>query len=170
MSGEFELPKEIETKIKGSPKPKESRPSSNASENIDGQNSEQKQPKYSEDELSRIFDEIIFSDSYSEEVVIKGKLRVNFRTRTAGEIAEITKKLDATSANLVATLAEARSLMNLHYALTSYQGKDLSSLKQEDREKFINNLSGPVIGALINALAKFDYKVFEACRDGEENF
>jgi len=129
-----------------------------------------KAPEYDETELLAIFDEIIFSGEYVESSKIKGKLNVSFRTRTAEEISKITSKLDSTPANFISTINERRSLLNLHFALTNYQGKDVSQAKPEDREKFINSLPAPVVGALLVALDKFDRKVFKACEVGEENF
>lgn len=127
-------------------------------------------PKYDAEELISIFDEILFNNTYSEKVTIRNKLHVAFRTRTAEEVEAITRALDATSANLIATIEEKRSIMNLYYALTSYQGKDLGLLKQEDRERFVNKLPAPVVGALVIALSKFDEKVYLACKEGELNF
>lgn len=128
-------------------------------------------PKYSQDELFQIFDEMIFSGTYTETVSIRGgKLKVGFRARSAEEIANITMKLDTSSANLVSTINEKRSLLNLHYALVSYQGKDFSTTKVEDKAAFINKLPGAVVGALMHSLAKFDDKVYAACRESEENF
>lgn len=126
--------------------------------------------KYDKEELLRIFDEIIFSGEYSEDVTIKGRLKVRFRTRTAEEIEEITRLVDAMQANWQSTVNERRSLLNLQYALTFFQGTDLRSMKTEDRAKYIRKLPGPVIGALLVALGKFDEKVFVACGEGEENF
>lgn len=137
---------------------------------VNTEKEESEKPRYDQTELLAIFDEIIFSGEYTEEVVIKNKLRVNFRTRSAGEIEEITRTVDTLQANLVTTLNEKRSILNLQYALTHYQGKDLKGIKTEDRAKFIKSLPGPVIGALFLALQKFDEKVFEACQEGEENF
>lgn len=125
---------------------------------------------YDKEEMLRIFDEIIFSGEYIEHVKIRGKLNVGFRTRTAAELEEISLVVDSMTANLITTLNERRSILNLQYALVSYQGKDLKGLKTEDRAKFVRNLPGPVIGALLQALMKFDEKIFEACREGEENF
>lgn len=126
--------------------------------------------KYDQAELLAIFDEVIFTGEYSEEALIKGKLRVTFRTRSAGEIEEITRAVDTTQANLVTTLNEKRSILNLQYALTHYQGKDLKSMTIADRAKFIKSLPGPIIGSLFLALQKFDEKVYAACQEGEENF
>lgn len=126
--------------------------------------------KYDQEELLRIFDEIIFTGEYSEEVTIRGKLHVRFRTRTVEEIEQISATVDAMEAHLVATLNDKRSVLNLQYALVSYQGKDLKSLDIADRSKFIRRLPGPIIASLLTAMSIFDMKVFEACKDGEANF
>lgn len=126
--------------------------------------------KYSEEELSAIFDEIIFSGEYVEEVLIRGKLRVSFKTRTAEQIRSITQTIDSTQAVYANTVESIRSLLQLQYALTSYQGKDLTSLKFEEKSKFIGQIPGPVVALLLEALAKFDQKVYEACQEGEANF
>jgi hypothetical protein len=125
---------------------------------------------YDQAELLRIFDEIIFNGEYIEEVTIRGKLKVQFRTRTAEEIGEISRLLDTTTYNLVATLNESRMILNLQYALVSYQGRPLSTLKIEDRSKFVKKLPGPVIAVLLDALYAFDEKVLAACKELEENF
>ena len=131
---------------------------------------ESKAPKYSEDELASIFDEIIFSGEYVEEVLIRGKLRVSFRTRTAEEIRQITQVVDGTQAVYANTVESIRSLLQLQYALTSYQSKDLTSIKPEEKAKFIGQIPGPVVAMLLEALSKFDEKVFVACQEGEANF
>ena len=126
--------------------------------------------KYSEEELASIFDEIIFSGEYIEEVNIRGKLRVSFRTRTAEEIRQITQVVDGTQAVYANTIESIRSLLQLQYALTSYQGKDLTGMYPQDKSKFIGKIPGPVVALLLEALAKFDQKVYEACQEGEANF
>lgn len=126
--------------------------------------------KYDEAELAKIFDEILFTGEYVEEVVIRGKLRVSFKTRNAEELAAISRVIDGTSYTLVQTMAESRMVLNLQYALQSYQGKDLSGLKVEERALFVRKLAGPLIGVLVEALIKFDEKVAAACKDLEENF
>lgn len=131
---------------------------------------EQDEPQYDQNELNQIFDEIIFSGEYAEDITIRGRLKVRLRTRTAEEIEAISRVVDSTTANLVATLAEKRSLLNLQYALASFQGKDLRALKIEERAKFLGRIPGPVIGSLLTALSKFDQKVYAACKEGEENF
>lgn len=131
---------------------------------------EQDEPQYDQNELNQIFDEIIFSGEYAEDITIRGRLKVRLRTRTAEEIEAISRVVDSTTANLVATLAEKRSLLNLQYALASFQGKDLRALKIEERAKFLGRIPGPVIGSLLSALSKFDQKVYAACKEGEENF
>lgn len=131
---------------------------------------EVQKPKFDKDELLRIFDEIIFNGEYVEDVTIKGKLKVQFKTRTADELSEISRLLDTTTYNLVTTLNENRLLLNLQYALVSYQGNMLGTLKNEERAKFVRRLPGPIIASLIDALYKFDEKVAAACQEIEENF
>ena len=143
-------------------------------ENSEGEEKEKEdkpvKPKYNKDELLAIFDEVIFQGEYVEDVTIRGKLKVQFRTRTAEEIEQISKVIDSTSFNLISTMNESRMVLNLQYALTFYQGRDLSALKVEDRAKFIKKLPGPVIAVLIDALFRFDDKVAEACKEVEGNF
>lgn len=127
-------------------------------------------PKYDPDELAQIFDEILFSGEYSEEVSIRGKLNVVFRTRTADELKEISRIVDSTTAVFANTLDGVRSLLQLQYALSFYQGKDLRAFKAEDKARFIGRLPGPVVAALLGSLAKFDDKVFAACQEAEANF
>lgn len=129
-----------------------------------------KEPEYSEEELSAIFDEIIFSGEYVEEVLIRGKLRACFRTRTAEEIRQITQVVDGAQAVYANTVESLRSLLQLQYALTSYQGKDLTGIRPEEKSKFIGQIPGPVVALLLQALSKFDAKVFAACQEGEANF
>jgi hypothetical protein len=127
-------------------------------------------PEWSEDELMQVFDDIIFVGEYSEDVSIKGRLKVRFRTRTTKEIEAISRVLDAGSFNLVQTMEEARFLLNIQYALVSYQGRELEGKSIDERATFVRSLPGPVIGLLMTSLAKFDRKVFTACKDGEANF
>src|ERR1700739_1058907 len=126
--------------------------------------------KYNQTELLAIFDEIIFSGEYKENVLVKGKLHVTFRTRTAQETQEITNILDAMGANLFSTLEQKRATLSLQYSLMRYGPKDLSTLKKSEKEEFLGRLPSAVSFALINALSRFDEKVFEACKEAEENF
>jgi len=127
-------------------------------------------PKYDPDELAAIFDDILFSEEYSEEVTIRSKLRVTFRTRTAEEVRTINQIVDGTTAVFATTLDGIRSIMQLQYALIFYQGKDLRSTRPEERAKFLGKLPAPVVAALLHALSRFDEKVYAACKEGEENF
>lgn len=156
------------------PTAKAAEPEVKVEEQVQETNAELKQSpakkEYDKDELARIFDEVLFTGEYSEEVVIKGKLKVRFKTRNAEELSQISRVIDGTSFTLMQTLHESRMLLNLQYALIEYHGKDLSSFKTEERAKFVNKLAGPVVGALITALGEFDAKVATACQDIEENF
>jgi hypothetical protein len=143
------------------------------SEGTDGgpvEGGDKDKPIYSQDELLRVFDEIIFSGEYRETYNIKGKVPVTFKTRTAGEIEEIQHAVDSAGAQLISTVESIRSIMNLQFSLCVYRGKDLTMLKAEDRVAFIKSLSAPIVGMLLMTLSKFDTKVSMACREGEENF
>lgn len=140
------------------------------SESEDTKKEETEESKYDVEELAVIFDEIIFSGEYTEQQTIKGKLNVVFRTRTAEELREISRIVDGTQAVFANTLDGIRSLLHLQYALVMYQGKDLRGMKPDERAKFIGRIPGPVVGALMVSMGRFDAKVFAACQEGEENF
>lgn len=129
-----------------------------------------KEPEYTPEELMVVFDELLFSGEYVEEFKIRNRLSIRLRTRTSKEIEKISREIDTMGANLYTTVEQKRSLLNLKYSLISYHSDDLSALKLEEREKFIDNLPGPIIFALVEALGKFDNKVYQACKEGEENF
>lgn len=127
-------------------------------------------PEFTKEELLEVFDKILFEGEYSEEVKIRGKLPVTFKSRTGEQVLEISKKIDKLEANLITTLNEQRAILNLGYSLIDYSGKDLSKSSVEQRLDFVKKLPISVIAALSDALAKFDRKVDLACREGEENF
>lgn len=138
---------------------------------VEANKPEENKPKFSKEELLAIFDEMIFSGSYEEEVSLRGgKLKVTFRSRTAEETTSISKDIDGTSFNLISTLQERRALLNLAYSLVKYAGKDLSGMSAEDRVKYVGKLPTPVVGALSVALSNFDQKIDAACVEGEANF
>lgn len=127
-------------------------------------------PEYEEEELLRIFDEILFSNEYTESYNIRGRMEVTFRTRTAKEVQDIDRNLDSLGASLVSTVENIRSFNHLERALVTYNGKDLSTMKSTEKSGFVQSLPGPIIGALLLTLAKFDHKVGMACKVGEQNF
>jgi rRNA maturation endonuclease Nob1 len=131
---------------------------------------EKEEEKYTKEELLQVFDSMIFSGEYSEQVVIKNRLRVRFKTRSVQDIDRISATIDATQAKLVATIQEKQSILTLQYALVEYQGVNLANDSMEQRAKFIGKLPGPIVGALLTALNEFDDKVYQACKDLEEDF
>lgn len=140
------------------------------SENTGDLESKVVEPEYSKEELLRIFDEIIFSGEYSESFLIRGRLPVTFKTRTAEEVNAIQKAIDSAGLNLISSVEMMKSILNLQYSLASYDGKDLSGMKPDERHKVIERLPGPVVGILIDMMSKFDRKIALACKEGEENF
>jgi hypothetical protein len=127
-------------------------------------------PKFDKEELLRIFDEMIFSGEYIEDVLIKKKLKLKFRTRSAKDTMEISKDIDSKSFTLINTLSEYRAVQNLAYSLVSYSGNDLSQMPVEERVKYVTGLPGIIVGTLSDALAKFDQKIAAAFDEGQENF
>jgi hypothetical protein len=127
-------------------------------------------PQYDKEELLAIFDAILFEGEYTEDVTIKGKLKVTFRSRSAAETTEITKEIDGKQFNLISALQEHRAFLNLVYSLVSYNGKNLKTVPLEERKKIVGNLPSVVVAALSNSLYNFDGKIDAACSEGEENF
>lgn len=126
--------------------------------------------KYSKEELLKIFDELIFEGEYKEDITIRGKLRVTFRSRTTEETMEVAKFLDTQEYNLLITMQQERAVRNLAYSLVNFQGKDLAGIKHEDKLKFVQSKPMPILMALADKLSEFDVKVEMACREAEENF
>lgn len=153
--------------IKAPPEPKAPTPSEEGKENKDSTKKED--PKFSEEELMKIFDDLIFGKEYQETVYIRPNFPVTFRTRTSAEYDEIQRALDASGFNLMSSVENLRSVRNLTYALVDIKGSTLP-LAVSDKEKFVQDLPGPVIGLLLDRLSKFDYKVMMACKSGDENF
>jgi hypothetical protein len=170
MSTDFEMPTQTKGKSKVAAMTEQSTKPPTESEEKSPSQTESEKPKYTQAELLQVFDDLMFSGSYTESYNIRGKLKVAFKTRTAEEMNAITRQIDDTSAVLMATLVERRNLLNLYYALVSYQGKDLSVMKIEDKTSFVNKLAAPIVGMLMVELYKFDTKVDEATKEGEANF
>lgn len=126
--------------------------------------------KYKEEELLVIFDTILFEGSYTEDVTIKGKLKVTFRSRTADETSKITSEIDSKQYNFIPALQEQRAFLNLVYSLVTYNGRNLEQLSLDDKKSFVGKLPAVVVAALSNALFDFDNKIEQACQEGEENF
>ena len=170
---EFDFDTPVAVKKRGAPTFTPTTPETPASEESPESTAEATstpKPKYDPEELLTIFDEIMFAGEYSEQVTIRGKLKVTFRTRTAEEVRTINRTVDGTPATFASTLEGVRSLLELKYALVMYQGKDLRSIKDDERDRFLNSLPAPVVGTLLKALSNFDAKVYEACQEGESNF
>lgn len=127
-------------------------------------------PQYDKAELLAIFDEMIFQGEYQEEVTIKGKLKVTFRARSANDITAISRELDGSQFSLMATITEQRAFLNLIYSMIAYAGKNYEKVEIKERREMIGKLPAVVIGALSEALVKFDQKMDAACREGEANF
>jgi len=129
-----------------------------------------KLPEYKQDELLAIFDELIFNGEYKEEVTVRGKLKVEFRSRSSEETMDISRILDSADYKLISTLQEQRAFMNLCKSLVKYHGRDLSQVSDDERTKFVKKLPIQILAILADKLAEFDRKVDLACREAEANF
>jgi hypothetical protein len=98
---------------------------------------EQEKSKYDQNELLAIFDAIMFEGEYREDVTIKGKLKVTFKTRSGADTSAITRELDGKKFNLMSTMQEYRALLSICYSITRYNDRDLSILSLENRISFI---------------------------------
>lgn len=167
-------PKQAETEIvmeKQSETPSQSQPEPSREERaIFGDMRQYKIEDFEESELITIFDSILFEGDYTEEVTIGGRLKVKFRTRSMSQVQAMVRELDGLKAELVSTIAEARSQINLKQALVEYQGVNVDALSDEEKEAFFGRLPGPIVARLLDALRKFDIKVSFACSFGDENF
>jgi hypothetical protein len=122
-------------------------------------------PKYDQKELLAIFDEILFSGEYREDVVIKGKLKVTFTTRSAANTSEITRELDSRKFNLLSSMQEYKALLCICYSIVNYNDKDISQMPFDTRKAFIEKLPSVVVGAISNALVEFDMKTDAAMQE-----
>ena len=171
MSNDFDIPSKPLTRPSSKPATAKKQTQEDQVEMVDKvkPDSTPVQPKYSKEELLQIFDEIIFAGEYVEEVMIRGRVPVKFSTRTAEQVGQIQDALDRAGLTLISSVEQKRSIMALEQALVSFNGKDLSGLKPEERSGFIAKLAGPVIAILMEEMGKFDLKVAAACRE-EANF
>lgn len=129
-----------------------------------------KPKEYDKEVLNAIFDALIFEGEYKEEVTVRGKLKVVFRTRSAEETMNITRQLDAADYKLLPTVQEQRAYLNISKSLLMYQGKDLSGVSDEEKRNYIKKLPTPILSSIADALAEFDRKVDMASRDAEASF
>lgn len=124
-----------------------------------------KEPKYTEEELLTIFDALMFEGEYREDITIKGKLKVTFRTRTGADTAAMTRELDGKKLNLMSSMQEYRALLGICYSITRYNDKDLSGMSLDNRIIFVEKLPTVVVSALSDALIEFDMKTEAAMQE-----
>ena len=131
---------------------------------------EEKKPEFSEEDLLAVFDTLMFEGVYTEDIMIKGKLKVTFKSMSAKDISEISGILDAKNYVLYETMQQQRALLNLSRCLTFYNQKDLSSMTVENKLTFMGTLPAAIVSALSDSLGTFSVKVQKACEVGEKNF
>ncbi len=117
-----------------------------------------------------IFDSILFSGFYSEDFQIKGKLPYTLRSRTVEEVMDINQEVENGEFKTQSAALDAQLFAHLSYALSSYNGEQLSKLTPEKRRDFLKKLPAPIMRVLTTQMAKFDKEVSDACTENEENF
>jgi hypothetical protein len=126
--------------------------------------------KYKEEDLLAIFDTLMFEGKYTEDVMIKGKLKVTFRSMSAKDVSETSALLDSKNYILYETMQQQRALLNLSRCLDFYNQKDLSTMTSDNKMAFIEGLPAAMVAALSDSLGEFSVKVMKACEVGEKNF
>lgn len=121
-------------------------------------------------ELLVIFDQIMFEGHYEEVIKIGSSYRATYRTRSAREDAEISRRLDSVQFNTAIAYQNSASLMTLAYSLAQFGAVDLRELSVNDRYKYVSDLPGAVITLLSSMLYDFDQKILEALEFGKSNF
>ena len=154
--------------------------SNNTAESKDEDSQDKKdKPEFSSDELLIVFDEILFSGTYTEKFCIRDKLNFEFKMRTSGESSSVARRIDKSGFNMLATMEQHVALLNLSYSLVSFKGTDLTDMPavpgpdadaKQNRYDYVNSLPGPIVAAMHYYLSKFDRKIQLALMEGEENF
>lgn len=127
-------------------------------------------PEYSDTELEQVFDDLMFSNGYTEEIKIGRRMTISLKTRSGKDAREVMMRLDKAGYSLGLTVESIRSLYNLVQSVVLVNGKDISGETFEKKLEMIEDMPTPVISAMIVALVKFDRKVEAAVKHGEENF
>ena len=126
--------------------------------------------RYTEQELLKIFDDILFSDEYQETYYIRGKHPVTFRTRTAAESNKIIRTIDGMNLRTIMAVNNHTNLLTMAYSLVQFGNKDFSKSSIKEKYEFLQNLPEQIINAISIKMGEFDEKVSYAMEEGERNF
>lgn len=122
------------------------------------------------DEMLAIVDAIMFEGEYSEVLPFAKRYKVTFKSRTAGEDNEISRRLDGRVFNTMISYQNQSSLLAMAYSLVDLNGVSYRDMKVEERYKVVSNLPSPLVIMLSEMMAKFDQKVMNAMEYGKSNF
>ena len=121
-------------------------------------------------EYLSIVDTIMFEGSYSEVKKFGNKYTATFRSRSAGEDNEITKRLDGMTFNTMISYQNQSSLLTLAYCLIDFNGTDLRDMNMKERYAYVSKLPSQVVVLLAGLMSEFDEKILAAMQYGKENF
>jgi len=125
----------------------------------------------SQEEANAIFDELLFSGIYTEVVPLTAKVSVEFKTKTAKEVQEISKNLQALNPTTDMQAQGYLELLHLAYSIASFKGTSLMDrAAYPERYEFISKFPAPVIVALQKKLDAFNDKINKALEVVPEGF
>ena len=127
-------------------------------------------PRYSKEELLRIFDTMLFEGEYREVIKIGKNYSVKLRSRSVGESNDITRKVDALDLKTFLAVQNFTNVITLAYALCEINSKNMMDMSFSERYAKVKELPEGLIIILSGKLFEFDQKVLEAMKAGQENF
>lgn len=123
-----------------------------------------------EDEADAVFDDVLTKGYYQETFTIRGKPLV-LRTRSYDDHVRSLAAVEMQSPKFQATQEELQARHNLAASLVEWNGTTYKFGKDSDKEFYatmeaIRRMPVPVYTLLLNALVKFDAKMFVVFSDG----
>lgn len=124
----------------------------------------------SEDDADSIFDDVLTKGYYQETFLIRGKTLV-LRTRSYDDHVRSLGAVEVQSPKFQATQEELQARHNLAASLIEWNGTVYKHGKDADKEFYqtmdaLKRMPIPVYTLLLNALVKFDAKMFVVFSDG----
>lgn len=135
----------------------------------EAQAEEEYKSKYSQEELLKIYDALVFEGTYRE--TFKGrKIALTLRSRTGDDAISINRAMDRFEGKTYMTVTTYSNMLTLAHSLVAFTGKDFKDKDIKGKYEFLLTLPDPIIAILFDKLQEFDMKVGDAIREGRKNF
>lgn len=125
-------------------------------------------------EAQRIIDALLTDFYYEEDFTLAGRVQVTLKTRTAGQVAAIQKRIKLARVDTENEYRELNNRWNLIYSLKRYGSHELDCSTDEGVDQaasLVEQLPLPLYNALVNKLAALDLKLaYVTSEGGLENF